>query len=1018
MVNILTILKNNKMKLIKSIAVCIFILLVQSNLFGQAEVLKINVSGKVLEANGDPIVDSNVYSQVDEVSTTSDSDGNFVIEATVGSTLVISAQGFEDAYTNASNDLNNITMMAADQVNVPFRTLDKDNLPAGVSSVDMSELITKNYITYSLSELEGFVGGYNGNSLWGYSNALVLVDGVPREAGSVLPVEIDQVTFLKGVAAVTLYGSRAANGVIMITTKRGVNDDISIRSRLNTGIFVPRRYPEYLGSAEYMTLFNEARTNDGESPLYSEEDIYYHASGENPYRYPDVDYYSDEYLRNAYGRQDGTVEIFGGDDRTQYYTNIGFFSAGSLLDVGRAQESNRTSRFNVRGNVDMKINDYVSARVNAAAQYYYGKGINSDYWGGAASIRPNRFAPLIPTSFVDPTDAVSQDFINNSENIIDGQYFLGGTQLDPTNPIASAYAGGTSVFNNRQFQFNTEIKADLGNVLEGLSYTTIFGIDYSASYSLSFNHQYATFEPIWNTYSGTAQISQLNKYNEDSRTGEQSSSGRSFRQTMAISGVLNYVNKIGTSHNLSAALVVGGFSQTNSGQYHRTANANIGLLMGYDFRNKYFAEFNGAIIHSAKLPEGNRDAFSPTMTIGWRLSEEDFLSDVSFLNNLRVYASAGILHTDIDIDGYYLYDEKFDQTGGFWFTWKDGLQNQSTDAERYANPNMEFPRRREFSAGLDATFLENKVLFNGNWFLSDQTGLLVQNNVLFPSYYRQFGYPESNFLPFVNYNENRRTGFDFRLNYLETLGALDINVGLTGTYYTTKALKRAEIVEDDYQIRQGTPLDGIWGLESQGFYADQADINNSPEPAFGEVKPGDIKYVDQNQDGIINVQDEILLGKGGWFGAPLTMGLNVTLKWKDFTFFALGVLRTGSVAMKSNDYFWVNGEDKYSAVVRDRWTPETSATATFPRLTVGNGANNFRNSDFWLYSTDRFDLSRVQFTYDIPQSVFASGFVKGMQVYVNGANLLTISKNREILELNIGSAPQTRFFNMGVTALF
>jgi len=196
-------------------------------------------------------------------------------------------------------------------------------------------------------------------------------------------------------------------------------------------------------------------------------------------------------------------------------------------------------------------------------------------------------------------------------------------------------------------------------------------------------------------------------------------------------------------------------------------------------------------------------------------------------------------------------------------------------------------------------------------------------------------------------------------------------------------------------------------------------FSSNPTQIFGEVRPGDIRYVDQNGDGRITPQDEVYLGRGGWFGSPLTLGVNLTARWNNFTFFALGIARTGAQAMRSSSYFWMAGENKYSEIARERWTEETSATATYPRLTTLNGANNFRNSDFWLYSTDRFDLARVQLSYDVPtERFFGSSFIKGMGVYINGANLMTFSPNREILEMNIGSAPQTRFFNLGLTAQF
>ena len=184
------------------------------------------------------------------------------------------------------------------------------------------------------------------------------------------------------------------------------------------------------------------------------------------------------------------------------------------------------------------------------------------------------------------------------------------------------------------------------------------------------------------------------------------------------------------------------------------------------------------------------------------------------------------------------------------------------------------------------------------------------------------------------------------------------------------------------------------------------------------VRPGDLKYKDQNGDGIIDTKDQVNLGKAGWYGAPTTLGINLTFKYKNFTLFMLGVGSFGGHAMKSNSYWWISGNDKYSEVVRGRWTPETAATATYPRLTTQSGANNNTNSDFWMYSTSRFDLAKVQLTYDFPKSIIGNGIIKGLSVYASGNSLLTIAKERELLEMTVGDAPQSRFYNLGVQVKF
>jgi len=290
-----------------------------------------------------------------------------------------------------------------------------------------------------------------------------------------------------------------------------------------------------------------------------------------------------------------------------------------------------------------------------------------------------------------------------------------------------------------------------------------------------------------------------------------------------------------------------------------------------------------------------------------------------------------------------------------------------------------------------------------------------------PSYFTSWHIGEqTGFVHNLNYNVDSRTGFDLAVNYKKNFGEFGFQAGLNLTHYTTNASKRDDTnYADAYQHRQGKPIDTVWGYECLGFFQDQADIDNSPTQTLsGNVKPGDLKYKDQNGDGVIDTKDQVDLGKGGWYGSPTTLGVNLTFKYKNFTLFVLGVGGFGGHAMKSNSYWWIDQEDKYSAAVRGRWTPETAATASYPRLTTQSGANNNTNSDFWIYSTSRFDLAKVQLTYDFPKSIFGDCFVKGLSIYASGNSLLTLAKERKLLEMNVGSAPQTRFYNLGVKVQF
>ena len=904
-------------------------------------------------------------------------------------------------------------------VNVAFRKVAKQDIMGGVSTVNVRELTEKNYNTYSLDNMQGYVSGYNGAGMWGYTDQLVLIDGVPREANNVKPDEIESITFLKGAQAVVLYGSKAAKGAILITTKRGkVNNGLSVNVRANTGWAVAKSYPEYLGSAEYMYLYNEARANDGIStPLYSAETIAKYASGANPYRYPDVEFYSSEFIKKSYNRTDVTAEIEGGNDRAKFYANVSYYRQGDFLKVGEAA-NNYVDRFNVRGNVDIKLNNFINAYVNANATYYNSKSANGgSYWEKAATFRPNRVAPLIPLSYIDPNAQQAVTLIGTTKNYLNG-CFLGGAQTDLSNIFADYYFAGKNTWTSRQFQFDSGVDVDLNSITKGLSFHAMMAVDYRTAYTTSFNDTYATFTPTWSEYNGKDVIVALNTFDTvDKHSGVQNISGSTDNQTIAFNAHFDYARTFGNVHNVNAMLVANGYQQSESGTYHKVSNANLGLQLGYNYDRKYYADFALAAPWSAKLPEGKRAGFSPSFTLGWNIANENFMKDSAF-NDLVLSASYSDLVTDLGIDEYYMYLGAY-QSGGWW-DWNGMSGHAGVQSKRGSNDDLGYIHRKEFSVNLRGSVLDRALTFDASFFVSKMTGQIITASNQMPSYFMVY-YPESSFRPYINFNDDKRTGFDIALNYKKNFGDFGLQVGANYTYYTTKATKRDDTnYADAYQYRQGKPLDAIWGYECLGFFQDEADIKSSPNQSyFGQtIAPGDLKYKDQNNDGVIDNKDQVNLGKGGWYGAPSTLGINVTLKYKNFTLFMLGTGSFGGNGVRNNSYWWVKGEDKYSAAVRDRWTPETANTAAYPRLTTGNGANNYVTSDFWMYSTSRFDLNKVQLSYDFDKKLFGNSFVKGVQVYVSGNSLLTIAKEREILEMSVGSAPQTRFYNLGFKVAF
>lgn len=922
-------------------------------------------------------------------------------------------------------------------VNVAFGSTAKTDLLGGVSVVNVSELLKKNYGTYSLDNLQSFVGGYTGNgNVWG-QGALILVDGAPRMATDVRLVEIESITVLKSASAVALYGSNAAKGVILITTKRGNIKPLSIDVRINTGVFMPKRYPDYLNAADYMTLYNEAGVNDGIGNKYSPGAIDSTRSGLYPYKYPDINFFNSDYLKKAYNRSDITTEISGGNENARYYTNIGLAHNNSIMKYGD-QKNNKDLAFNVRGNVDMNLNKWLTASADVAVNIsnsYTGRG---NFWGASSTLRPNWFSPMIPISILDTANNVAnRNIVLTTKNKVDGKYILGGINTDQTNAFADMVAAGYIRRKNRIFLYNVGAKADLASILKGLSFKTGYSMDYRSVYSEAYQVAYATYEPTWSRVNGQDVITSLKKYGNDGNTTSESIGQTTYDQTMSFRSQFNFDRTFAGDHQVTAALL-GWWYMTQSSSdpdneggsdYHPIRNTNLGLQAGYNFRRKYYLDFTSALVYSTKLPEGKRSALSPTVTLGWRISDEGFFKNgISFLDNLKITASYASLNQDLDITGvrpnsttptdYYLYAGTYGNDGnlGGYYQWRDGVAGGFTTLSgRAANPNLTYIKRNEVRAGLEASLFSNLITLDANYFSQETNGLLTRGATLYPSYFTGSG----DFRPYLNYNNDKRSGVDFTLNMNNKIGQLRYAVGVSGMFFSSKAAKRDEVYQDAYQYRAGRYLDANWGYISEGLFQSQDEIKAHAAQTFGgEVKPGDIKYKDVNKDGIIDNKDQVDLGRNGFAAAPFSYGVNLTLNWKKFTLFALGNGQNGATGFKNSSYFWVRGTSVFSDVVWDRWTEATKATATYPRLTTNAGTNNYQNSTFWIYKTNRFNLTRVQLTYDFDQAIFKKSFVHGLSVYVLGDNLLVLSKERKLMETNIGAAPQYRFYNLGVKAAF
>jgi TonB-linked SusC/RagA family outer membrane protein len=987
------------------------VLLLPAKSFGQRaqQANTVTVESVVADENGNPL-QATIYGNEGLVVTKTDPSGRFTITIPLQTDLFIQAENYESRLFKAGEiqNLKEFRLTASafmygerDDVNIAFGKVKKGNLVSAISVMEPDEIVEYDNYQWLSNAIEGRITGMRGSSnIRGIGTPLFIVDGLPRDISLISMNEVDQVTILKDINSSVLFGSRAVNGVVLVTTKRGEPYKKEVRVSGYYGIDIPLELPNYLPSTEYMELYNEARLNDGLSSQYDPTTIQNYRTG-NKYRYPNIDYYSSEYLKSIKPEFMATTELSGGNDVATYYANVGWGQVGSLLNFGEGKNGAENS-FNIRGNVDLNINKYVKSAIDAVAIFNNVKGQTGNFWGNASTYRPNLFAPLIPMNLVVPA---AGGIVESRKTDVNGIYLVGGTSAYQTNPIAEGFVGGNLQTIGRTFSFNNRVDVDLNDLIQGLAFHTNIAFDLFTRYQQSIDNSYSVYEPVWDA--DVDSITTLTKYGTDTRTGDQIVGGSYFERRFGFYGMFDYNRTFSDIHNIYWTLVGYGQRRKVQGDEQGQKDFNLGLRFAYTYNKKYLVDLSAALVNSVKLPDDGRMKLSPSIGLAWVISSEDFMSSMSFLDYLKLRASAGILRSDAGIDGFYYYDNVYTTSSSY--NWYEGTySNSGVLSSRGSSPDLSFESRKEINIGFEGSMFNRLLEIDANIFATQYYDQITRPTSLYPSFY-------TSYLPYTNFDNNAYKGAELGLRINKELGAVSLSVGFNALYADSEVKERDEVWENDYQYRKGNPVDAMFALVADGLFADQDDIDDQALQLFGTVRPGDIKYIDQNEDGVVNANDQVMIGRSG---APFSLGLDVMFKYKSFTLYALGYGRTGADDYKDGNYYWVDGDDKYTGFILNRWTPTNKANATFPRLSSLSSSNNFQNSTFWLYKNNYFDLQRVQLSYKFPSSVARILFMKDLNCYVDATNLLLVSKYREIRELTVGAEPQYRTFSVGIRTLF
>lgn len=969
------------------------------------------VSSVVTDESGNALEGAAILNEKGTVISTTDRDGNFSVRANKNSILEIRLKGFKSMQVPVQTVPVKIVLTAvsflmdeSDRVPVLFGEVKRRETVGAAYTLDPAEFFKYDNVRSVSGGMNGRVPGMLGaNNIRGIGSPLFLIDGLPRDISDINIEDVDKITVLKDANAAALYGTLAANGVVQITTKRGEAFKQKLNVIAETGIASPVVLPEYLGSAGYMKYRNQAAVNDGLVAPFSQETIDHYASGKNPYRYPDVDLYSGEYLKRYLNQSKIAAEFSGGNKTTRYYANLGWTGRGTLFKIGDAADASY-NKFNVRSNVDINVTNFIKAYVGVAMVFNVDKNPVGDFWNVASTMQPYRYAQLLPLSLMTHDMQIADGSSLDNAFLVNGKYILGGSTLYKDNVYGNQSFGSYATNIDRSLQYTQGLAVDLDKFVKGLNFNAAVSFDFFNSFQQGVNNTYAVYEPTWTDQDS---ISALTRVGADLRSGTQTANGAYFQRRNNVYAAFDYNRNLGRRQSLSATLL-GFFTQLRQEDLLiPQKNAHTAARVRYNYAGKYLADFSGAYVSGYKFAPGHKGGFSPSLGLAWVISDEPFLSGAKAVTYLKISASAGLINFEPSGNDYTLYSQTFGNYNGA-FSWDDGQRSlASRTLIHAANDALTFQKSKTFNLGLEGYFFDQALSLDANAFLTKRTGLIVQRST-YPAYL-------ANNIPYENYDATDYRGLEAGVIWKLGKKDLGLDIGANVLYATSERVKVDELQPEAYLKREGRPADALFGLEALGLFDSWEMIQNSPAQAFTKVQPGDIRYKDQNNDGIINDEDLVYIGNSQ---ARLSYGLSLRAHYKNFSLFALGTARQGGYAYYNDSYYWVQGEARYSAEVLNSWTESTRTTATYPRLSYGNNTNNFRNATFWLYKNDFFKLERVQLNYDIPARISGMLFSRYISVFLRGENLLRISKDAEKRQLSIGAEPSYRNFLLGLKVNF
>ncbi len=825
-------------------------------------------------------------------------------------------------------------------------------------------------------------------------DVLILIDGYESTLDNLSVHEIETITLLKDAAATAIYGMRGANGVLLVTTKRGMDMPLQVNFSAQAGVNTPFRMPKFLGSVDYATLYNEARVNDGLAPYYSEDVISAYADQTDKYLYPDVDWQR-QILNPVSVNQNYNLNFRGGNKIVKYFAlvnisdNNGFFAQ---TDPKRQLSANtKFTRYNVRGNIDVNITKGLSAHLNLAANIADKFNPSASAWtmyDRLTKITPNAFPVYNP----------------------DGSF---GGNATFSNPVGDLTETGYASDNSRNIQSDLSVAYEFSGAAQGLKLSADFSFRnwFSGDYNKSKKYPYysiaeAEGEYVYNGYSEKTDMSI-------------SDGGASQWRSMSYQFKLDYdhtfdKHSLGVNaHFFSDQTFTNPDTSVKDYQFPYKYMGVRGRL-SYGFDRRYVAEFTYNVMGSDLYARGHKWGFFPAGAVAWVASNEDFLKDSEAVTFLKFRASSGLVGNATVVGSKrYAYTQDYKYTASYYLGPNNTAQSAMME-DSVADFDRTWERELKTNVGVELT-LWNKLNLNADYFINKRDHILTSPTGEIPSVLgMSFAY--------LNLGKATNQGFELGASFSDkTESGFEYWVRANAWYAKNRIDYMAEELRlYEYQNRTGKPFGQGFGLVALGLFKDQADIDNSPEQTFGTVKPGDIKYKDMNEDGYIDSEDVTAIGYTGnpEFSGSLTLGFRVA--GFDFETMFYGV--ANRIAYLSGSTYQAF-QNQYAAPASAllRWTPETADTAFYPRLSASAVPNNTQYSSFWQVNGSFLKMRYLEVGYTIPQNLTRNIKVDTIRIFLNGTNLFSIHGLKKYVNADpegLSGFPQMRTFSLGVNVQF